>query len=434
LIRQGAGVNASAPSYGNTALIDAAARGYTGTVRALLDRGAEVDQTDSAGRTALMEAAFGGYTDTARLLIEKGANVNAIDHEGWAPLFFAAFSRRTDAARFLLEKGADVNAKNKYEDNALIHAAYGGDIDTVGVLLDHHADVNAKDDSGKTALLEAAREGHIDTVRLLLERGAAQDISARDGSTALSSAMQQHHLDIVALLKNPPARTEPKLPAEKSSTSPDTSASTVTATETSEPSSIETPAASKKLHSEAFYRLGLSMRLVEDLWSQPNHVAEHAAGSIGNDLRSVAAPADLAELAQQTSTRLTLPIVNPKGPAPPVITALRKRLDEFCLTQNDGQFFYTLGEFTYELNELGQNLTRPGQAEATIEENRLKDYLLANRFASQCAAISECKDRAFSYLSSAAIVLQKSPLAPVDGTTLRKLSDNIGLALGTEDR
>ena len=117
-----------------------------------------------------------------------------------------------------------------------------------------------------------------------------------------------------------------------------------------------------------------------------------------------------------------------------MITALRKRLDEFCLTQNDGQFFYTLGEFTYELNELGQNLTRPGQEEAPIEENRLKAYLLANRFASQCAAISECKDRAFSYLSSAAIVLQKSPLAPVDGTTLRKLSDNIGLALGTEDR
>jgi hypothetical protein len=78
------------------------------------------------------------------------------------------------------------------------------------------------------------------------------------------------------------------------------------------------------------------------------------------------------------------------------------------------------------------NVTK--QEESAVEESRLKNYLLANRFAAECAAISACKDKAFSFLSSAAEILQKSPLAPVDGTTIRKLSDNIGLALGTEDR
>jgi ankyrin repeat protein len=428
LIREGAGVNAGGPTYGNTALIDAAARGYSETVRALLEKGAEVDGHDNAGRTALMEAAFGGYTDTARLLLEKGANVNAMDDEGWSPLFFAAFSRRSDTARFLLEQGADVNAKNKYDDCALIHAAYGGDTETVKVLLGHQAEINAKDDMGRTALMEASRQGHLDTVRMLLENGAAIDAQAKDGASALSLASQQHHADIVALLKAPPARKEQRAENAQIPVAPSTQVSTG---ETSDAPTGDASSAAKTSQSQAFYRLGLSMRLVEEMWPQTGHVAERAAGSIVNDLRAVGAPGDLIELAQQTSTRLGLPIEDRKK-VPPVIPALRTRLNAFCIEQAEGKFFFTLGEFTFDLNQLGVNVTK--QEESAVEESRLKNYLLANRFAAECAAISACKDKAFSFLSSAAEILQKSPLAPVDGTTIRKLSDNIGLALGTEDR
>lgn len=431
LIREGAGVNASGATYGNTALIDAAARGYTATVRVLLEKGGEVDATDNAGRTALMEAAFGGYTDTVRLLLEKGANVNAPDNEGWTPLFWAAFSRRSDTVRFLLEKGAGVDAKNKYEDNALIQAAYGGDTDTVVVLLDHHADINAKDDMGKTALIEAARQGHADAVRLLLENGATVDLQAQDGSTALSLAVQQRYSDIVALLKNPPPKTEHKPASDRKTGIPD---SQPVNDPTSDLLDVETQALIKKSRTQAFCRLGLSMRLVEEMWPQTGRVAERAAGSIAGDLRRVGAPEELSNLAQETSTRLAVPLEDRKGSVPPVITELRKRLDTFCVAQTDEQFFYTVGGFSYDLDLLGKDLGKPEQVEARVEESRRKVSLLANSFATQCAAISECKERALSYLSDAANLLQKTPLLSADGTTLQKLSDEIAVALGTEDR
>lgn len=430
LIREGAGVNARGATYGNTALMDAAARGYTDTVRALLDKGGEVDATDNAGRTALMEAAFGGYTDTVRLLVEKSANVNAHDNEGWSPLFWAAFSRRTDCVRFLLDKGADVNTKNKYEDTALIHAAYGGDIDTVAVLIEHHADLNLKDDMGRTALIEAARQGHTDVVRVLLENGAVVDVQANDGSTALSLALKQHYSDIVALIKNPPQKPEPKAATEKQTNVPDTPTGTGP---NAEALAAATQALEKKTKAHAFYRLGLSMRLIEDLWPQTGRVAERAATSIVGDLRTVGGPEDIIELAQVTSSRLSVAPEERKVPAPPLIGDLRKRLDAYCVAQTDEQFFYTVGGFTYDLSLFGRELAKPEQIETGTEGNRPALLALASNFSSQCAAISECKDVALSHFSEAVKLLQKSPLLLPDGITLQKLSDNLGVALGTDN-
>lgn len=432
LIREGAGVNASGATYGDTALIDAAARGHSDTVRALLEKGGEVDARDNAGRTALTDAALGGYTDTVRLLLEKGANVNTSDNEGWTPLFWAAFSRRSDTVRLLLEKGADVNAKNKYEDNALIHAAYIGDTDTVTVLLDHHADINAKDNKGKTALIEAARQGHTEVVLLLLENGAAVELQAQDGSTALSLAAQQHYSDIVALLKNPPPpKTEPKAASDRKTGIADSQPVNGPTTDLLH---AETQVMIKRSRTQAFYRLGLSMRLVEEMWPQTGRVAERAAGSITGDLRKVGAPEELSELAQETSVRLVVPLENRKGSATPLITELRNRLDAFCAGQRDEQFFYTAGGFTYDLKLLGEDVGKREQMEQRVEESRRKVSLLAKSFATRCAAISECRERALSYLSDAANLLQKTPLLSADGTTLQKLSDEIAVTLGTEDR
>jgi ankyrin repeat protein len=432
LIREGAGVNARGATYGNTALMDAAARGYTDTVRALLDKGGDVDATDNAGRTALMEAAFGGYTETVRLLVEKGANVNAHDNEGWSPLFWAAFSRRTECVRFLLDKGADVNTKNKHEDTSLIHAAYGGDVDTVTVLIERHADLNLKDDMGRTALIEAARQGHTDVVRLLLENGAATDVQASDGSTAMSLALKQHYSEIVDLIKNPPQKPEPKPPVVPQTGVTDSPPGTATPA-TADSLAAATQALEKKTKARVFFRLGLSMRLIEELWPQPGRVAERAATSIVGDLRKVGGPEDISELAQVTSNRLAYSPEDRKVPAPPLIGDLRKRLDTYCMSQPDQQFFYAVGGFTYDLNLLGQDLNKSELADAAIEVLRRNDLALITNFSSQCAAIPECKDVALSYFADAALLLQKSPLLPADGTKLLKLSDDIGVALGTDD-
>ena len=430
LIREGAGVNAVEPSYGNTALLKAAARGYSNTVRALLEKGGELDAKDNAGRTALMEAAFGGYTDTVGLLLEKGANVNASDKEGWTPLFWAAFSRRSGTVRVLLEKGADANARNKHEVSALMHAAYAGDTETVGLLIAHHAEVNAKDDLGRTALIEAARQGHTDTVRLLLENGARVDLQARDGSTALALATQQRHTEIVALLNNPPPVTGPKDGGERGSKSPEPPAGNVT---NPDPMTAEMQALQTKARTREFYGLGLSMSFLEELWPKTNLEAERAAATVLGNLRKLGGPEDLIELAQKTSTRLSFPSEQNKEPIQPLIVELRERLDAYCLSPADGKFFYEAGSFTYELNLLGKTLREADHGDAGMEETRLTLLALANTFLARCATIAECKERGLSQLSDVANVLKQSPLVPADGTKLQTLANELGVALGTED-
>ncbi|TCW82753.1 hypothetical protein C5O80_16620 [Burkholderia sp. SRS-46] len=60
-------------------LRDAAQRGNAGEIRALLDRGAQVDARDRHGRTPLLIATHGNRVDAARVLIDAGADVNAKD-------------------------------------------------------------------------------------------------------------------------------------------------------------------------------------------------------------------------------------------------------------------------------------------------------------------------------------------------------------------
>jgi ankyrin repeat protein len=52
----------------HTHLMYAALEGQTQIVKALLDRGADVNTKDSQGRTALMVATINLHTDTVRLL------------------------------------------------------------------------------------------------------------------------------------------------------------------------------------------------------------------------------------------------------------------------------------------------------------------------------------------------------------------------------
>jgi len=159
LIVAGANVNAREVE-GETPLMYAAAAGRTKMVLFLLESGADIDAISDNGETALVRA--GGYTETVRALLEKGANV-----ELGAPLISASYSGQLDTLKVLLEKGANPNAELLYGDTALTAVAIqSASIEVAKVLVAAGADVEHKK-QGKTAEMLAAENGHQDMAEFL---------------------------------------------------------------------------------------------------------------------------------------------------------------------------------------------------------------------------------------------------------------------------
>jgi len=72
-------------------LRDAASKGQTAKIGALLAKGLAIDGADAKGRTALMLAAQQGRAEAVRLLLAKGANASARDKSGFTAWGLATF-------------------------------------------------------------------------------------------------------------------------------------------------------------------------------------------------------------------------------------------------------------------------------------------------------------------------------------------------------
>ncbi|MGY1829967.1 ankyrin repeat domain-containing protein [Geodermatophilus sp. SYSU D01180] len=135
------------------AAVDAAAAAYlddTGRLAAELDAGAPL--TDAAGGWDLLTlAAAGGAAGTLRLLLDRGA-----DPDGGA-LAAAAAAGRPDLVRVLLDAGATVGRRDPDTGRTALHEAVaagpGDDApEVVRLLLTAGADVNATTSDGASAL------------------------------------------------------------------------------------------------------------------------------------------------------------------------------------------------------------------------------------------------------------------------------------------
>jgi ankyrin repeat protein len=78
-------------------------------VKALLDRGADVNSRGPKGLTALMSATSSGDLDKLRLLLDGGAELNARNDSKYAVIQLAATSGRREVFILLRERGADVS-------------------------------------------------------------------------------------------------------------------------------------------------------------------------------------------------------------------------------------------------------------------------------------------------------------------------------------
>jgi beta-lactamase regulating signal transducer with metallopeptidase domain len=157
--------------------------------------GSQVDRLDAEGFSQLHRAASGGYVERVRALLDRGANVNVEQgmYHG-TPLQYAAGQGHGETVQLLIDRGANVDARDANMRTPLVWAAMRGHRDVARRLLDAGADVNATNAGGWTPIRYAADRGHIETVQLLTDRGArtARDTFRERVSASPASHTQTH--------------------------------------------------------------------------------------------------------------------------------------------------------------------------------------------------------------------------------------------------
>ena len=153
----------------------AARQGHQASVRALVERGAGVDQGAADGTTPLLVAALNGQFDTAAWLLDRGADPNRASSIGMTPLY-ATLNVEWAPRMFYPQPRAHLQQRTSY-------------LDLLRALLDHGADANARvarkvwytqynfdllrvDESGATSFWRAAYASDVEAMKLLVAYGA----------------------------------------------------------------------------------------------------------------------------------------------------------------------------------------------------------------------------------------------------------------------
>jgi ankyrin repeat protein len=199
----------SSPMSGlDRALIKAVLANDLESVRALLDRGADVEAKTENGFSALIwicSYVFGGDSENSyriiKFLVERGADVNARTNYGSTPLTYVSQGGHLPAVKFLISKGAEVNDSEEEGSKALYVAAIQHNERIAAFLIEHGAQINGKAYCGRTPLMAAASRGALSVVKLLLSKGADIGVQDDDGKTALDVATDERQTAIINLLK-----------------------------------------------------------------------------------------------------------------------------------------------------------------------------------------------------------------------------------------
>ncbi len=129
---------------GALTLREAVATGTVYRVKALLEAGADLEQSDEHGQTPLMFAVAAGHVELVKMLCAAGANVHATRGDDGGDLWTCAFAKPdTDVIRCLIEHGLSPNQTRKSGPALLLTFRLEKPKDILKLLLDNGADVHA---------------------------------------------------------------------------------------------------------------------------------------------------------------------------------------------------------------------------------------------------------------------------------------------------
>ena len=145
-------------------LFDAVQKGDAAGVKAVLDKGVDVNTKFRYGTTALLYAAQKGNPEVVRLLLDRGADVNSKETlSGMTAVMFAAFRGHTAIVKMMLDRGVTE------PDTAFMAALYFGHIETVKVMIDSKT---LKPETLSAALGAMTQAGNKEVSELLRKAGA----------------------------------------------------------------------------------------------------------------------------------------------------------------------------------------------------------------------------------------------------------------------
>ena len=254
-VAAGIGVNRRARPLdggGLTALVMSARANDQGAVKALLDAGANVNQTTIYGWTPLLVATQNRNYKLGAYLVERGADVNLAHNGGWTPLYLATDNRNIENGdypvrkpdmdhlefiRLLIDKGANVNHRvkdstetrtvftNQWLDEngatAFLRASQSGDVELMKLLLAKGADPKINTTFNVSPLHVAAGIGWVEgvtyewspkatleAVTMLLDLGLDVNLQADTGRTALHGAAHKGRADVIQALYDKGAKLD----------------------------------------------------------------------------------------------------------------------------------------------------------------------------------------------------------------------------------
>ncbi|MDC0745440.1 ankyrin repeat domain-containing protein [Polyangium mundeleinium] len=159
----------------------AAERGDVATLRALVDRGADLDEVAPSGVNLLMYELVAKNELAVRALLAAGANPNVLTPIGTSPMLVAATSPDPRFLGLLLDHGGNPNLEND-KGVPLAHQALNfGQWQHLGPLFDRGVPVDVKNKMEQTPALRLAYLNRYDEVYKLLDRGADPDAKDQVG-------------------------------------------------------------------------------------------------------------------------------------------------------------------------------------------------------------------------------------------------------------
>lgn len=170
------------------------------------DLNRKIDTQDKKGKSYLHKAVYYDAQDLIKALLDKGADINIIDMYGETPLHQAVRTKNTMIARFLINNKASLEIKDKEGRTPLLLACSGKfDKRMIELLVEKGASINTLNKRGNSILHELidkadtrkwGRRSTRDMLKFLIDKGANKNIKNTLGLTPLQTAERKGYLDI----------------------------------------------------------------------------------------------------------------------------------------------------------------------------------------------------------------------------------------------